>query len=113
MKLSELKRLIKPIIRECINEVLAEQFLKTLGEQRQAPLPQAPAPKAQAPTGQDRAALRERLKEHLIDKADPMTELYEDSLVNTVPMQENATMDVSEAVMGKMGLFEKDYSKYL
>ncbi len=134
LQVKELKRILKPLVRECINEVLAEQYLKTLAESSRQAAPRASVigdderprsvaevmdraapppsvPKRQAPDRVDKESLRARLREHAIATDSDMAKLYEDSLETTVPAQENG-MDVSEAMMQKVGVYDRDYSKY-
>lgn len=111
MNKKELRSVIKSIVAECVNEVLAEKFVKEIVERAVVPQ-QAHAPQKHI----SKESLRRKIAEDIAPKSneetDMLTELYQDSIEKTLPLEEQG-VQVSEDVMEKMGLMEKDYSKYL
>jgi len=119
MKTKELKHIIKAMVRECINEVLAEKFIEhTIKEsiktkpspiQEQAPVPR-PAEKRPVAIREDNRSLIKKLG---LEEMDPMRELFEDTIRHGEQKTTDAPGDISEASMEKIGLMNKDWTKYI
>jgi hypothetical protein len=128
MKKKDLKRLIKPMIRECLAEIFMEMNLETIVEgvvRRQiktrphAPLmtesviPEAaPAPKPPASSQDQKKLMRERLG---ISEEEWKT-MYSDTAESDNPVltgDDNGNSElVSENALRQSGLY-KDYSKFV
>lgn len=134
MSTNKIKKVIKACVRECLEEILAEKKALAESASRESrfledfvsPSTSQPAerwkpePKPTAPTI-DKEHVRNLLRERmgLNDMNNPMIDLFEDTAKSDNPILKgeaagpNELEHVSEDSMQKIGIFNKDWSKFL
>lgn len=127
MKISELKIIVKSLVRECINDILAEKFIEqkvheslaskeskmpktTITEIATYNKPNGIAPKQHK--------LRADIVKSLgIDEGSPLESIFEDTYYNNPAIKESQSIDpqgtISEPDMEKIGIMKKDWTKFL
>lgn len=131
MKDKDLKSIIKTCVRECLQEILAEQYLqgivKTVVKECRNHTEAPSVPKvSQAPKAERRPnpQLRKELLERMgLNPNDPMGSLFEDTLVSgnkiltsnpdSSTSETEGVEHVSESTMEKAGIFSRNWEKFL
>lgn len=121
MKTTELKKVIRSMVRECVHELLAEKYIersinemastkKKLRESVAYAEPVKPKKKP-APT----LTREEMARKYNLDEDGPMVDIFQDTM-STNPVINGEDKDppgtVSERVMEKSGIMSKDWTKY-
>lgn len=124
MDVKRLRKVVKAMVKECINEVLADKFLEhRISESvqvkpslyREAIEAPAPATNSKAvATEQDRQNMRRVLLERVApdDDADPMNSVFA-TTKSIEEREQDCAGQVSEKTMKEIGIFDKDWSKYI
>lgn len=114
----ELKKMIKSLVRECVDEILADKFLRLQIENKQVQ-PVASNPVSVPVKIQERKETpnpKELLHKLGLDESDPTYDIFVDTAAksnSSLPSTEKqANEAISERDMQKAGFMDKDWSKY-
>lgn len=127
MKASDLKKALKPVILECLREILAEEFIRkvtaeevvaTLSESKKASKKEVVQENRHVNVNVPTSSIRETLRNAIIGDSNP----YEDDDAESVPTSGGVSYSntdpnfgrqyVSKQQLTNIGLDKKDWSKY-
>ena len=123
MKTTELKHLIRTMVRECVHEMLAEKYIErsimeVVGTKKKSALQETVMPEAQPKPQKQKAPTvtrEELIRRYNLDQDGPMADIFQDTL-KTNPLINGEGKDppgtVSESVLEKSGIMAKDWTKY-
>lgn len=125
MKSEDLQKLIKVYVRQALNEALAEKYLQNIVKEAVAESLKV-ASLIKENTADDSRHVRkvkqqktqqpESVVRNLGVRNPIMTEIFNDTLNSNNPIltgEENAGSEVSEAQLEKVGVYDRDWSKFI
>ena len=128
METKKLKTIIKGIVKECLNEILAEQYIKenlvkgrvkekqSINKAVRNAMPVENKKSSSLSPGQRREAIDRILGEN--KHLDPYKDIFEDTANSGSPILSSNDSDtnpefVSESALEKAGVMDRDWSRFL
>ncbi len=135
MKSEDLQRLIKTYVRQALNEALAEKYLQNIVKEavceslkvanlikesrdvidRDRESRTTVPPRSQK-NAQEKSIQTESVMNNLGVRDPLMTEIFKDTLASKHPLltgEETPVGEISEAVLEKVGVFDRDWSRFI